>query len=216
MSGPVGHDPAGIWRFLRSSSSRLVRAHPPPIGTPRGYAARCRVGTRGKGSGPRISLRCRPACTRTAAVCAWWSSRPGASSPAQGAGSCASPSPRHNRGLGSYLLVHLDQARDAAADIRRAAREGRDLITERRGVQTRSVTFGKAQIPLRERPFGVFTWPWSKGAMTRVGYCGVKRPQGDQSAPAARSFARFFIEETLPDPGVGRLMGWAARAGSPT
>jgi integrase len=51
---------------------------------------------------------------------------------------------RHNRGLGPYPLVHLDQARDAAAEIRRAARAGRDLITERRSVQARSVTFRQA------------------------------------------------------------------------
>ena len=51
---------------------------------------------------------------------------------------------RHNRGLGPYPLVHLDKARDAAGEIRRAAREGRDLITERRGVQARSVTFRQA------------------------------------------------------------------------
>jgi Phage integrase central domain/Arm DNA-binding domain len=51
---------------------------------------------------------------------------------------------RHNRGLGPYPLVHLEQARDTAADVRRAAREGRDLITERRGVQARSVTFRQA------------------------------------------------------------------------
>ena len=51
---------------------------------------------------------------------------------------------RHNRGLGPYPLVNLDKARDAAADIRRAAREGRDLITERRGEQARSVTFRQA------------------------------------------------------------------------
>jgi hypothetical protein len=51
---------------------------------------------------------------------------------------------RHNRGLGPYPLVNLDKARDGAAEIRRAAREGRDLITERRGVQARSVTFRQA------------------------------------------------------------------------
>ena len=51
---------------------------------------------------------------------------------------------RHNRGLGPYPLVSLDKARDAAAEIRRAAREGRDLITERRGEQSRSVTFRQA------------------------------------------------------------------------
>jgi integrase len=51
---------------------------------------------------------------------------------------------RHNRGLGPYPLVNLDRARDAAGDIRRAAREGRDLITERRGAQARSVTFRQA------------------------------------------------------------------------
>jgi Arm DNA-binding domain len=57
---------------------------------------------------------------------------------------------RHNRGLGPYPLVNLDRARDAAADIRRAAREGRDLITERRGVQARSVTFRQAHVTMFE------------------------------------------------------------------
>ena len=39
---------------------------------------------------------------------------------------------RHNRGLGPYPLVSLDAARDKAVDIRRAARDGRDLAVERR------------------------------------------------------------------------------------
>lgn len=51
---------------------------------------------------------------------------------------------RHNRGLGPYPLVNLDRARDAAGDIRRAAREGRGLIAEQRGAQARSVTFRQA------------------------------------------------------------------------
>ena len=37
---------------------------------------------------------------------------------------------RHNRGLGPYPLVTLDKAREQATDIRRAARDGRDLIRE--------------------------------------------------------------------------------------
>jgi integrase len=51
---------------------------------------------------------------------------------------------RHNRGLGPYPLVSLDQARNEAGDVRRAAREGRDLLTERRAAQARSVTFRQA------------------------------------------------------------------------
>ena len=39
---------------------------------------------------------------------------------------------RHNRGLGPYPLIMLDAARDSAIDMRRAAREGRDLARERR------------------------------------------------------------------------------------
>ena len=38
---------------------------------------------------------------------------------------------RHSRGLGPFPLVPIDAARDQALDIRRAAREGRDLGAER-------------------------------------------------------------------------------------
>ena len=51
---------------------------------------------------------------------------------------------RHNRGLGPYPLVSLDQAREQATDIRRAAREGRDLAAEQRDERARSVSFRQA------------------------------------------------------------------------
>jgi integrase len=51
---------------------------------------------------------------------------------------------RHNRGLGPYPLVSLDDARDQAADIRRAARTGRDLIAEEEAQRARSVSFKQA------------------------------------------------------------------------
>ena len=37
---------------------------------------------------------------------------------------------RRNRGLGPYLLVTIDKAREQATNIKRAARDGRDLIRE--------------------------------------------------------------------------------------
>jgi integrase len=51
---------------------------------------------------------------------------------------------RYNRGLGSYPLVPLDMAREKATDIRRAAREGRDLIAEEEVKRVRSVSFQQA------------------------------------------------------------------------
>jgi integrase len=51
---------------------------------------------------------------------------------------------RHNRGLGSYPLVTLDNARDQAIAIRRAAREGRDLIREQKEQLARRVSFRQA------------------------------------------------------------------------
>jgi integrase len=51
---------------------------------------------------------------------------------------------RHNRGLGPYPLVTLDAARDKAIDMRRAAREGRDLAQERRRQAARATTFRQA------------------------------------------------------------------------
>jgi integrase len=51
---------------------------------------------------------------------------------------------RRNRGLGPCPLVSLEKARDAALDIRRAAREGRDLTDEQRRERARTVTFREA------------------------------------------------------------------------
>jgi integrase len=51
---------------------------------------------------------------------------------------------RHNRGLGPYPLVPLESAREAASDVRRAAREGRDLLAERKQARARSVSFRQA------------------------------------------------------------------------
>jgi Phage integrase central domain/Arm DNA-binding domain len=51
---------------------------------------------------------------------------------------------RHNRGLGPYPLVTLEKARDQATDLRRAARDGRDLISEQAAQRARSVTFRQA------------------------------------------------------------------------
>jgi len=51
---------------------------------------------------------------------------------------------RLNRGLGAYPLVSLDDARDQASDIRRAARTGRDLIAEEEAQRAMSVTFKQA------------------------------------------------------------------------
>jgi hypothetical protein len=55
---------------------------------------------------------------RTAAACAWWSSRWVLRVTIAGK--------RHNSGLGPYPLVSLDQA----LDIRRAALQGCDLTAE--------------------------------------------------------------------------------------
>jgi integrase len=51
---------------------------------------------------------------------------------------------RRNRGLGPYPLVSLDKARDRAVDLRRAARDGRDLVLERRHEQAKATTFREA------------------------------------------------------------------------
>jgi len=51
---------------------------------------------------------------------------------------------RHNRGLGPYPLVTLDAARNSAIDMKRAAREGRDLAQERRQQAARATTFRQA------------------------------------------------------------------------
>lgn len=51
---------------------------------------------------------------------------------------------RRNRGLGPYPLVLLDKARDVALDIRRAAREGRDLPAEQRRERAKSISFRQA------------------------------------------------------------------------
>jgi hypothetical protein len=51
---------------------------------------------------------------------------------------------RHNRGLGPYPHISLDSAREAAADIRRAAHEGLDLLAEREQARARSVSFRQA------------------------------------------------------------------------
>jgi Phage integrase central domain/Arm DNA-binding domain/Transposase DDE domain group 1 len=51
---------------------------------------------------------------------------------------------RRNRGLGSYPLVTLDMARDKATDIRRAARDGRDLIRALKEQRAKMVTFRNA------------------------------------------------------------------------
>jgi integrase len=51
---------------------------------------------------------------------------------------------RRDRGLGPYPLVKLDSARDRATDMRRAAREGRDLTLERRQQAAKSKTFEQA------------------------------------------------------------------------
>ena len=77
---------------------------------------------------------------RTAAASAWWWSR--AAAPLGLRVTIAGK--RHNRGLGPYPLVTLDTARDKATDIRRAAREGRDLVAEQRRSSARSVTFRQA------------------------------------------------------------------------
>jgi integrase len=51
---------------------------------------------------------------------------------------------RVKRGLGPYPLVTLEMARDASTDMRRAAREGRDLAHERRLAVAKSTTFKQA------------------------------------------------------------------------
>jgi len=51
---------------------------------------------------------------------------------------------RHNRGLGPYPLISLEAAREAAGEIRRAARDGRDLLAERKQERARSVSFRHA------------------------------------------------------------------------
>jgi hypothetical protein len=51
---------------------------------------------------------------------------------------------RHNRGLGPCPLVSLDSAREAAGEIRRAARQGRDLTAEQRAERANSVSFRQA------------------------------------------------------------------------
>jgi hypothetical protein len=51
---------------------------------------------------------------------------------------------RHNRGLGPYPLVTLDKARHQATEIRRAAREGRDLLAEQEEQRARSASFRQA------------------------------------------------------------------------
>jgi len=51
---------------------------------------------------------------------------------------------RYSRGLGPYPVVSLDAAREKAMDIRRAARDGRDLSLERRRAKARAVTFRQA------------------------------------------------------------------------
>jgi integrase len=51
---------------------------------------------------------------------------------------------RRNLGLGSYPLVTLESARDQAIDIRRAARDGRDLKLERRQQAAKATTFNQA------------------------------------------------------------------------
>jgi integrase len=51
---------------------------------------------------------------------------------------------RRNRGLGPYPLVTIDEAREQATDIRRAARDGRDLIRELQQQRAKAVTFRQA------------------------------------------------------------------------
>jgi hypothetical protein len=51
---------------------------------------------------------------------------------------------RHQLGLGSYPSVSLERARDKAADIRRAAGEGRNILAERRAGKQGVVTFRHA------------------------------------------------------------------------
>jgi integrase len=51
---------------------------------------------------------------------------------------------RRHRGLGPYPLVTIDKVREQATDIRRAARDGRDLIRELQQQRAKAVTFRQA------------------------------------------------------------------------
>src|SRR5262249_34710788 len=51
---------------------------------------------------------------------------------------------RHQLGLGSYPIVSLERAREKAADIRRAASEGRNILVERRAGKQGVVSFRRA------------------------------------------------------------------------
>jgi hypothetical protein len=51
---------------------------------------------------------------------------------------------RHQLGLGSYPTVSLERAREKAADIRKAASEGRNILAERRAGKQGAVTFRQA------------------------------------------------------------------------
>jgi len=51
---------------------------------------------------------------------------------------------RHQLGLGSYPEVSLERAREAAAELRKAAREGRNIIAERRARKQGATTFRQA------------------------------------------------------------------------
>jgi integrase len=51
---------------------------------------------------------------------------------------------RHQLGLGSYPAVSLERAREKAADIRKAASEGRNILAERRAGKQGVVTFRQA------------------------------------------------------------------------
>ncbi len=51
---------------------------------------------------------------------------------------------RHQLGLGSYPSVSLERARERAADIRKGASEGRNVLAERRADKRGSVTFREA------------------------------------------------------------------------
>ena len=91
---------------------------------------------------------------------------------------------RHNRGLGPYPLVSLDQAREQATDIRRAAREGRDLAAEQRDERARSVSFRQAfdaLVEIRKKTFSnaKHLRQWSATMETyvfpRIGTASVRR-----------------------------------------
>jgi integrase len=51
---------------------------------------------------------------------------------------------RHQLGLGSFPVVSLEQAREKAADIRKAASEGRNILADRRARKQGAVTFRQA------------------------------------------------------------------------